>query len=436
MTDIETAYNSALDYLYSFVDYSLKHSSELAKADFNLDRMRALMAELGNPQAKFPVVHVAGTKGKGSVSALCASALQAAGCKVGLYTSPHLLDYCERIQIDGQPVPHQGLVDLVEQVKPAVAKIPRLTTFEITSALGFLYFAQQKVDAAVIEVGLGGRLDATNVVMPKVAVITSLSYDHMAVLGNTLALIAGEKAGIIKAGVPVVSAPQKDEPLEVLVRIAKERNAPFTLVGRDVIYESLSHSLDRQTLKIANLEFSIPLLGVHQVDNAATAYAALKASGLKISDAQIRKGFADVKWPARFEVVRREPPVIFDAAHNQDSFARLRQALDDYFPDKPVYLIFGASEDKNIPGMFTEMKPKIRKMFVTRADHPRALEPEKIQELARQAGIPNEAAASVEAAFGRALELSAKDGSIVLSAGSMFVTAEVMMAWKKMRRNE
>ncbi|HUI89211.1 MAG TPA: folylpolyglutamate synthase/dihydrofolate synthase family protein [Anaerolineales bacterium] len=436
MTDIETAYNSALDYLYSFVDYSLKHSSELAKADFNLDRMRALMAELGNPQAKFPVVHVAGTKGKGSVSALCASALQAAGCKVGLYTSPHLLDYCERIQIDGQPVPHQGLVDLVEQVKPAVAKIPRLTTFEITSALGFLYFAQQKVDAAVIEVGLGGRLDATNVVMPKVAVITSLSYDHMAVLGNTLALIAGEKAGIIKAGVPVVSAPQKDEPLEVLVRIAKERNAPFTLVGRDVIYESLSHSLDRQTLKIANLEFSIPLLGVHQVDNAATAYAALKASGLKISDAQIRKGFADVKWPARFEVVRREPPVIFDAAHNQDSFARLRQALDDYFPDKPVYLIFGASEDKNIPGMFTEMKPKIRKMFVTRADHPRALEPEKIQELARQAGIPNEAAAPVEAAFGRALELSAKDGSIVLSAGSMFVTAEVMMAWKKMRRNE
>jgi len=431
MTDIETAYNSALDYLYSFVDYSLKHSSELAKADFNLDRMRALMAELGNPEAKYPIIHVAGTKGKGSVSALCASALQAAGYKVGLYTSPHLMDYTERIQINGQAVSHQGLVDLVEQIKPAAAKVPRLTTFELTTALGFLYFAQQKVDVAVIEVGLGGRLDATNVVTPKVSVITSLSYDHMAVLGNTLALIAGEKAGIIKPGVPVVSAPQKDEPLEVLVRIASERNAPFTLVGKDITYKALNHSLDEQTLKISNLEFSIPLLGIHQVDNAATAYAALKASRLKISDDQIRKGFADVKWPARFEVVRRDPPVIFDSAHNQDSFARLRQALDDYFPNKPVYLIFGASEDKNIPGMFTEMKPKIKKMFVTRADHPRALKPGVIQELARQVEIPNEAAASVEVAFARALELSAKDGSIVLSAGSMFVTAEVMKAWNK-----
>ena len=432
MTNLETAYNFALDYLYSFVDYSLKHSSELAKADFNLDRMRALMVGLGNPETKYPVIHVAGTKGKGSVSALCASALQAAGYKVGLYTSPHLLDYTERIQINGQPVSHQGLVDLVEQIKPAMAKTPRLTTFEITTALGFLYFAQQKVNSAVIEVGLGGRLDATNVVMPKVSIITSLSYDHMAVLGNTLALIAGEKAGIIKPGVPVVSAPQKDEALEVLVRVAKERNAPFTLVGKDITYQPLEHSLDKQTLKISNLEFGIPLLGIHQVDNAATSYTALKVSGLKITDDQIRKGFAEVKWPARFEVVRRNPPVIFDSAHNQDSFARLRQALDDYFPGQPVYLIFGASEDKNIPGMFTEMKPKIKKMLVTRADHPRALEPEKIQELARQAEIPSEAMTSVEAAFARALDLSEKDGSIVLSAGSMFVTAEVMMAWKKL----
>ena len=434
MTDIETAYNSALDYLYSFVDYSLKHSSELAKADFNLDRMRALMIELGNPESKYPIIHVAGTKGKGSVSALCASALQAAGYKVGLYTSPHLLDYTERIQINGKPVSHLGLVELVEQGKEAVARIPRLTTFEITTAVGFLYFAQQKVDAAVIEVGLGGRLDATNVVMPVVSIITSLSYDHMAVLGNTLALIAGEKAGIIKPGVSVVSAPQKEEALEVLIRIAKERSAPFTLVGGDINYEPLKHSLDKQTLKISNLEFDLPLLGVHQVENAATAYAGLKAGRLKITHDEIRKGFAEVRWPARFEVVRRDPPVIFDSAHNQDSFVRLRQALDDYFPNKPVYLIFGASEDKNIPGMFTEIRPKVRKMFVTRADHPRALQPEKIQELARQADIPNEAVTPVEAAFARALDLSAKDGSIVLSAGSMFVTAEVMLAWKKRKQ--
>jgi dihydrofolate synthase/folylpolyglutamate synthase len=438
MSDIETAYNSALDYLYSFVDYSLKHSSELAKADFNLDRMRALMTELGDPQNQYPIIHVAGTKGKGSVCALCASALQAAGYKTGLYTSPHLLDYTERIQINGEPVSHVGLVELVEQVKPAVAKIPKLTTFEITTALGFLYFAQQKVEAAVIEVGLGGRLDATNVVTPNVSVITSLSYDHMAVLGNTLTLIAGEKAGIIKPNIPLVSAPQKEEALQVLVRVAKERNAPMTLVGRDVTFKLLNHSLDGQTIRIVNNlqpsnlpAFKLPLLGAHQGDNAATAYAALKASGLEISDGDIQKGFAEVKWPARFEVVRRDPPVIFDSAHNQDSFARLRQALDDYFPNRSVYLIFGASEDKNIPGMFEEIKSKVKRMFVTKASHPRALEPERIVELARQAEVPHEAAESVEAAFVRALELSEKDGSIVLSAGSMFVTAEAMAAWKK-----
>src|SRR5512145_2257235 len=239
MSDIEIAYNKALDYLYSFVDYSLKHSSELAKADFNLDRMFALMDELGNPQNKYPIIHVAGTKGKGSVCALCASALQAAGYKVGLYTSPHLLDYCERIQINGEPISHEFMIELVEQIKPAVAKIPKLTTFEITTAIAFLAFAKQGCHAAVIEVGLGGRLDATNIVMPKVSVITALSYDHMAVLGDTLAKIAGEKAGIIKQGVPVVSSPQKDEALEVLERVARERGCEFTLVSKDVTYGRL-----------------------------------------------------------------------------------------------------------------------------------------------------------------------------------------------------
>ena len=437
MSDAETSYNSALDYLYSFVDYSLKHSSELAKADFNLGRMRALMAELRNPQDQYPIVHIAGTKGKGSVSALIASGLAAAGYSVGLYTSPHLLDYCERIQINGQPVSHAGLVELAEKIKPAVAGIPKLTTFEITTALAFMYFAAQHVDAAVIEVGLGGRLDATNVVAPNVSVITSLSYDHMAVLGNTLTQIAGEKAGIIKPGVPVVSAPQKEEALDVLVRVAAARKAPFTLVGHDVTFEGLNHSLDGQSLSVETVSntytFTIPLLGSHQVQNAAVAAAALwtlRSQRIAISDEAIERGLASVRWPARFEVVRREPPVIFDCAHNQDSFARLRQALDDYFPSRQVYLIFGASEDKNIPGMFTEIQPKVRQMLVTKSFHPRALEPGKIQDLAVQAGIPSVIMPSVKQAFARALEMSEKDGSIVLSAGSMFVTAEVMAAWK------
>jgi dihydrofolate synthase/folylpolyglutamate synthase len=478
----ETAYNLALDYLYSFVDYSLKHASELAKADFSLDRMFALMDALGEPQNAYPIIHVAGTKGKGSTSALCASALTAAGCKVGLYTSPHLADYCERIQIDASPLARGQLAALVDEVRPAVARVPKLTTFEITTAIGFLAFARAGVDAAVVEVGLGGRLDATNVATPRVSVITSLSMDHTAVLGDTLAKIAREKAGIIKEGVPVVSAPQKEEALKVLLRVAREKSASLTLVGRDVEFELLKSSLDGQTFSIfptalsearnevegqvrgtdlasetrpsttggkappsahevpmlfredGGLLVTIPLLGIHQLINAATAYAALKSSGLAVSDEAIQKGFSQVKWPARFEVARREPPVIFDSAHNDDSFARLRETLETYFPGRPVYLIFGASEDKNIPGMFREMKPKIKKLIATRADHPRALEVEKILGLADQAQVKNEAAAPVSAALARALELSAKDGSIVLSAGSMFVTAEVMAAWKKINR--
>lgn len=437
--DIEQQYNNSLDYLYSFVDYSLKHSSELAKADFNLDRMFALMESLGNPQNKYPIIHVAGTKGKGSVSALCASALNAAGYKTGLYTSPHLLDFVERIQINGEPISHEQLNELIEEIKPHVAKIEKLTTFEITTALAFMAFAKYGVTAAVFEVGLGGRLDATNVVRPKVSVITSLSYDHTAVLGNTLTLIAGEKAGIIKPNVPVVSSPQKDEALEVLERVARERNSKLTLVGRDVTFELIESSLEGQRLAVSfqrsAINLQIPLLGSHQIENAATAYTALKTSGIPITDIQIQKGFSQVKWPARFEIKRLDPPVIFDSAHNQDSFEKLYETLETYFPNRKVYLIFGASEDKNIPGMFAALKPKIAKIILTRADHPRALEVEKIASLADQAGAAHEAAVPVKAALARALELSSKDGSIVLSAGSMFVTAEVMKEWKSINES-
>jgi dihydrofolate synthase/folylpolyglutamate synthase len=267
----------------------------------------------------------------------------------------------------------------------------------------------------------------------------------MAVLGDTLAKIAGEKAGIIKQSVPVVSSPQKDEALEVVERVARLKNCEFTLVGKDVKFQSLASSLDSQSLRIIDnlpsfdklratpiiLDLQLSLLGSHQLENAATAYAALKTSGLKISDEAIQKGFAQTQWHARFEVARREPPVIFDSAHNQDSFAKLRETLEEYFPGKMVYLIFGASEDKNIPGMFAEMRSKIKRLIVTRADHPRALSPEEIIKLANQAQIESEAASPVESALARALELSANDGSIVLSAGSMFVTAEVMKAWQE-----
>ena len=378
---------------------------------------------------------MAGTKGKGSVSALCASALQAAGYKTGLYTSPHLQDYVERIQVDMQPMSHTEMAALVEEIKPAVAHVPYLTTFEITTALGFLYFARQGCDAAVIEVGLGGRLDATNVVTPRVSVITSLSLDHTQVLGDTLAKIAGEKAGIIKPAVPIVSSPQKDEALRVLKNVADENDCAFALVGKDVEFKPLSHSMDGQTLQIWTsdlppLNLTIPLLGEHQAQNAAVAYAALKASGLNVPNEAIQKGLAGIKWPSRFDIIRRDPPVVIDVAHNRESALRLRQTLDTFFPDIPVILLFCTLEDKDISGILAELSARVDRVVATQADHPRAPSVEWIVENVKKANIPVEAVTPVAAALDRALEL-AGDDKLVLTAGSVAFAGEVMNAWQK-----
>ncbi len=434
MPEIESAYLRALDYLYSFVDYSLKKSSELARADFNLDRMRALVAALGQPQEEYPVIHVAGTKGKGSVCALCASALRAAGYCTGLYLSPHLQDFSERIQVNGQPIPHADLAALVTEVRPIVERIAGLTFFEITTALAFLYFARRGVEAAVIEVGLGGRLDATNVLTPRVSVITSLSFDHMAILGNTLSAIAGEKAGIIKEGVPVVSAPQQEEALAVLERVAAERHAPLTLVGRDVRFRLLEHSLDGQEFQIESpvlLRLRIPLLGSHQVVNAVTAWTALQVSGLPLLPDAVQVGFRDVVWPCRFEVARRAPPIVFDSAHNVDSFEKLAQTLDETFPTYPVTLIFGCSEDKDMTAMLAALRPRLKCVLATQSTHPRAVAPQTIVEAASRLGVVAEVVMPPDAALQRALTLAEEEHSLILSAGSMFVTAEVKAAWQK-----
>jgi dihydrofolate synthase/folylpolyglutamate synthase len=334
-----------------------------------------------------------------------------------------------------QPMSHAEMAALVEEIKPAVARVPYLTTFEITTALGFLYFARQNCDVAVIEVGLGGRLDATNVVTPRVSVITSLSLDHTLVLGDTLAKIAGEKAGIIKPGVPVVSSPQKDEALTVLKNVADENDCAFTLVGRDVEFKPLSHSMDGQTLQVSTsnlhpLDLTIPLLGEHQVQNAAVAYTVLKASGLNVLDKAIQKGFAGIKWPSRFDIIRRDPPVVIDVAHNRESALRLRQTLDTFFPDIPVILLFCTLEDKDISGMLAELSARVERVVATQADHPRAPSVEWIVENVERANIPVEAVTPVAAALDRALELAGEE-KLVLTAGSVAFAGEVMNAWQK-----
>jgi dihydrofolate synthase / folylpolyglutamate synthase len=428
----ETAYQNALDYLYTFVDYSLKHISELAKAEFNLDRMRDLMRLLGDPQNDYPIIHIAGSKGKGSTAAFAASALRVADYRVGLYTSPHLQEFTERMQVNGIPITKEEFVALVEEIKPAVAQVPYLTTFELATALGFLHFSRQKVTAAVIEVGLGGRLDATNIVTPLVSVITSLSLEHTAVLGNTLAEIAREKAGIVKEGRPFVASSQDPEAAAVLELVAEEHNIPLTLVGRDILYKVKKKSIDGQLFEVwmqhgSKMKFSIPLLGAHQIENAVTAYAALllaRREGLIFNAAQLKQGFAQVEWNGRFEIWQEKPPIILDSAHTSDSVNKLRETLDEHFPDLPIVLIFGISRDKNAADMLKTLAPRVEKIILTRAEHPRALKVEELRPYAEQAGLTCEAIEPVEAAVERALEI-AGDDKLVLSAGSIFLTAAV-----------
>jgi dihydrofolate synthase/folylpolyglutamate synthase len=448
MDDIlATQYQQALDYLYSFVDYSLTRAFRYSPEKFDLSRMAAFLELLGNPHLKYPVIHVAGTKGKGSTSALIASALRAAGYKTGLYTSPHLLDYTERMQVNGEPIPAADFVSLVDEIKPHVQKIDQLTTFEITTALGFLFFNRQSVDTAVVEVGMGGRLDATNLVSPLVTVITSISMDHMAVLGNTLAQIAAEKGGIIKTGRPVVLAPQRSEAGQVLRSIAAERKAPLCQVGDDLLYTETGHALDGQTFLVWNrneqklldayiesdgkqawkpLHLKIPLLGYHQVQNAATAYAALKTArkeGLEVSDVSIQRGFESVVWPGRFEVLRRSPVVVIDSAHNPDSALKLRLTIDDYFPGKPALLVFGASEDKNIEEMFESLLPRVQQVITTQSIHPRAADANKLVELVHRYGKPARAMVPVEDALQEAIKRAEQQNSVVVVAGSLFLAA-------------
>lgn len=441
MENVEDAYKDALNYLYSFVDFSMQKAVTYSPARFKLERMQTLVASLGNPQQSFPVIHVAGTKGKGSVCILCASALHEAGYKVGLYTSPHLDDYAERIQIDGDFIPHGQLAELVEEIKPHVAAIPELTTFEITTALAFLYFAQQKVNAAVIEVGLGGRLDATNVVNPKVSVITSISYDHTLLLGKSLTQIAGEKAGIIKPEVPVVASPQEEESRLVIERITHERSSPLLQLGRDLLYEEISHSLEGQTIRIWSpaeskntpMVLFIPLLGAHQMVNAVTAYAALEIftqQGFPINQIAIKRGFARAFWPGRFEIVQHSPPVILDCAHNRDSALKLRQTLNEYYLGKPVILVFGASEDKDIQGMLSELMPLVKELIAVKSFHPRAIDPDILVGMAEAFGQPVHCIEHIPEAMEKALQLAGKD-AMVLVTGSIFVVAEARKYWEK-----
>jgi len=429
-------YQAALDYILSFADYERASRSAVI---FDLRRMEMLLARLGSPEAAARAIHVAGTKGKGSTCAMIASILSRAGYGTGLYTSPHLHSFTERIQVDGRPITQEAFARLAAVLQPEVRAVNQfgafgeLTTFELLTALAFAYFKEKAVDFQVLETGLGGRLDATNVVRsPEVCVVTSVSFDHTEVLGTTLTQIAGEKAGIIKPGSVVVCSPQFPEAMRVIERVCLERGARLVRVGSDVTWYRKAFNAEGQSFQLRGLmgeyDLSLPLIGEHQLGNAATAVAAVEAlagRGVKISAESIATGLAQVHWPGRLQVLKREPWFVVDGAHNADSAKRLAEALRRYFDFDRVILILGASSDKDIAGMVKELASLAGTVIATCSRHPRAVEPAILAAEFSRWGITTLVAEDVAAAVDLALS-RATPKDLICATGSLFIVAEVI----------
>ncbi len=431
-------YKDALDYIYGFTDYEKRISYLYSPEHFDLARVEKLLALLDNPHLHFESIHIAGTKGKGSVAAMCESVLRAAGYRTGLYTSPHLHTFRERIQVNGQLFPEETLASLTERLQPLVSRIEGITTFEIITALGFLYFAEQGVEFAVLEVGMGGRLDATNVVNPLVAIITSLSYDHIPILGETLPQIAQEKAGIIKHKACVVSAPQAPSAMAVIEEVCREKQAKLTVVGRDWTWGAKEANPEGQRFRITNHESRItnhdlwiPLLGRHQLVNATVVVAAmekLRQQGVNIPEASVEEGLRRVRWPGRLEILGREPWVVVDGAHNGDSARKLVVAIKELFPHRRLILVFGALMGHSVPDMLEALLPASDEVILTRANRIRAV---GTLDLLQQVHVRHRQAETTETvaeAMERALVL-ANPGDLICATGSLSVVAEARMAW-------
>ncbi len=428
-------WQDALDYLYRRANWEAVPAGP--QTEFKLHRIRALLEDLGQPHLRWPAVHVAGTNGKGSTCCLVASALQRSGRRVGLFTSPHLHTIRERVQVDGTPISEAAVLAWLNGRRAVLDRHEGLTTFEALTALAFDYFAARQVDVAVVEVGLGGRLDTTNVVAPAVSVLTAIDLDHTAVLGPTLERIAADKAGIIRSGVPVVSAEQVDEVRQVIAQAAAVAGAPLTVVGRDLTWSHQASRGPTQSVTVTLAGGGAPayraevgLLGLHQAANVATAVAtleALRGLGWQLDRQDLVAGLAAARWPARYERLTAGPALIVDAAHNPHGARALAATLARHDPGRRS-LILGLSVEKDADGILAALLPGTERVFVARADHPRAMAAEAVARLVARHGWPSQATASPAAALGQALA-AAEPEEVIVAAGSIFLAADVREAW-------
>ncbi|MCL6544738.1 MAG: bifunctional folylpolyglutamate synthase/dihydrofolate synthase [Bryobacteraceae bacterium] len=406
--------------------YALGNESRSAK--LGLDRMRALLERLGHPERGPEFVHVAGTNGKGSVCALIESCLRAAGRKTGLYTSPHLKEPTERIQIEGQPVPanlFSAAFDRVHRAAEAMLAEGELdhhpTYFETVTLMGLLLFHELGVQTVVLEVGLGGRLDATNVVLPQVAVITPVDYDHEAYLGRSLEAIAGEKAGIIKPGVPVVLGPQRPEAEAVLAERAAQLGAPISRWAAWRAKDLALTAYGSRFVVDGRRQFRIecPLAGEHQVSNVLTAIAALDL--LEVPAEAIEEGIRTTRWPGRLERVSEKPEIVLDGAHNPAGAEALARHLRRFYSGRRIWLVYGAMRDKAVSEAAGHLFPLAEGVILTAPRHPRAVRPEALAQLVEHPRLL--VASDVERAIGSAMEMAAPKDAIFIT-GSLFLVGE------------
>ena len=412
------------------------HSNKWQANRPGLDRIRALLAALGNPQNSVHCIHVAGTNGKGSVCAMLDSILRAAGHRVGLFTSPYIRHFHERMRADGVEITDEELASITEYVSPfAEAMEEKPTEFELITAIGFEFFRRRGVKYVVLEVGLGGRLDPTNIIEdPILSIITDIDFDHTAQLGNTIQAIAAEKAGIIKPGRPCLFGGKDSSACRTVRAIAALRNAPFHTVDRTE-FRTTEMTLDGTVFDFQNYKgLRLPLLGAYQPFNTAivlTALTILEQNGVGGSEADLRRGLENVRWPARFELLSRDPIVICDGGHNPQGVGAAVKSIEAYFPEQKVNVLVGVMKDKNYDEMIEQLRPVTAHAYAVSPDNPRALSAEVLAGHFSSHRIPATSFASVEEAVCRAIEDSRRDGTPLVCLGSLYLYNEVVDALEK-----